>query len=632
MCDYIDLYDIAAKTGLETDSLYRATRNHKLDLLEFMDLNNWFGCTYEMKEATPWLDERVVDKVIEPLRLWLAAYHKPGREKLALMLERYSGIYPNTCGLYRRFITDRQLMDDPSAWKLLDFILSALSKELTDFDETDVECLVQKLEDGATRSVAQLFADFLSGISINGAPISNWTYTFKSRERTGWINTAYPIDDYAIAAYCVFNEEMWVRQGLVEKAVGNKTYADLWLFIAMHFLCAIRPGDLERLPAPALPYSNQTVLTKVADNAFTDREAAAVVDDFIIRLELNPLKPSKTSGTEEVPNLMLYVPESLKTPFGIIMAIALAHHPEINAGEGFIKPVRNLANVRIFFGKEFMLAMGGKRISSQRLNKSYLQGIEACGGDEQGKPKGYMLASLARSHKSGIGRLSETTDVYLKDARFSGYKPEFIIQQMFERGVFSFIPSVLLEAYAGPSYIRLPIISQTKLIGKLGLSAFQIEGIGEAMKRAMIRSRKAVSEAVKLRPGVGGGIGTILQNIASGNSPGRQTGCLCLLSAAGAPCPKPDHGGCIGCGYEIYTKSIMYTLVSEYRRILDAKALSGGIDAKRRQMILEQAIMPAISEMLTSAKLLYPGADITELLNIIEDGINGAHRVDGRNK
>ena len=632
MCNYIDLYELAAKTGCQTESLYRASRNHKLDFLEFMDLNNWFGCTYEMKEATPWIHAQDADKIIAPLKLWLAAYRKPGHEKLVLMLERYSSIYPNTCGLYKRFVTDRQLMDIPSAWKLLDFVLSELSKELTEFDETDVERLVQKLEDGATRSVAQLFADFLSEININGAPISNWTYTFKSRERTGWINTAYPMDDYAVAAYCVFNEEMWARQGLVEKAVGNKTYAGLWLFIAMHFLCAIRPGDLERLPAPALPYSNQTVLDKIANNVFTEREAAAIVDEFILRLELKPLKPSKTSGTAEVPNLTLYVPESLKAPFGIIVAIALAHHTEIHTGEGFIKPVKDLANIRAFFGKEFMLAMGGKRISSQRLNKTYLQGIEVYGGDEQGKPKGYMLASLARSHKSGIGRLSETTDVYLKDARFSGYKPEFIILQMFERGVFSFIPSVLLETYAGPSYIRLPITSQTKLIGELGLSAFQIEGIGEAMKRAMIRSRKAVAEALKLRPGVGGGIGAVLQNIASGNSPSRQTGCLCLLSAVGAPCPKPDHGSCIGCGYEIYTKSIMYTLVSEYRRMLDAKALSGGIDAKRRQMILEQAILPAISEMLMSAKVLYPDADITELLNIIEDGLNGAHRVDGGNK
>jgi hypothetical protein len=46
------------------------------------------------------------------------------------------------------------------------------------------------------------------------------------------------------------------------------------------------------------------------------------------------------------------------------------------------------------------------------------------------QPKGYMLAALARSHKSGFGTLPETTDIYLKDAKFSGYRPEFIAREM----------------------------------------------------------------------------------------------------------------------------------------------------------------------------------------------------------
>ena len=67
--------------------------------------------------------------------------------------------------------------------------------------------------------------------------------------------------------------------------------------------------------------------------------------------------------------------------------------------------------------------------------------------DEPGRPKGYMLAALARSHKGGIGSLPEITDIYLKDASFSGYRPEFILREMFERGIFGFIPAIMLERY-----------------------------------------------------------------------------------------------------------------------------------------------------------------------------------------
>lgn len=56
-----------------------------------------------------------------------------------------------------------------------------------------------------------------------------------------------------------------------------------------------------------------------------------------------------------------------------------------------------------------------------------------------------MLAALARSHKGGIGTLPEITDLYLKDAAFSGYSPEFILMEMFERGILGFIPAMMLE-------------------------------------------------------------------------------------------------------------------------------------------------------------------------------------------
>jgi hypothetical protein len=372
------------------------------------------------------------------------------------------------------------------------------------------------------------------------------------REAKQALKDAYSADSFSVMAYCVFNEQWWKRSGMIEKAARNKAYADLWMFSAIHFICGWRSGDMTRLPSPTLPYDKETTLEKIIDGTFTKKEAAALTEELTIRLKLKPMKPSKTSAHGTVPTLKLHVPESLKVPLGMIIAIALTHRQELLPGTGFIVPCANLYNVRDFFGEPFIAAIGNRRLSSRRCNKSYLQGIEAVTADDSpGKPKGYMLAALARSHKGSIGNLAKSTEIYLKDARFSGYSPEFIIREMFERGVFSFIPAVLLEMYAGSEYKRLPVRAQTALIGEIGLAARQIEGMTAAVDSAVARSRKAVNDVLCDPDNIQENVAGMLQNIASGNAPGRIEETLCLMTAAGLSCPSPDRNSCIGCGYEI---------------------------------------------------------------------------------
>ena len=465
-----------------------------------------------------------------------------------------------------------------------------------------------------------MFSEFLKNSVVGGQALTKWNYTFEPRAKLP--KESYPLRDFSVMAYYVFNEEIWIRQNLIVKAVKSKTYADLWLFAALHFICALRASDMKRLPAPKLPYDGKTVLKNILDETFSKSDACALVEELKIRLELKPMKPSKTASHDKVPNFKLFVPESLKAPLGIIMAIALAHHPEIGVGDGFVSPSKNIRNARDFFGEHFAKALGNKHFSTLRCNKSYLQGIETVSENYPGKPKGYMLAALARSHKGGIGSLPETTDIYLKDANFNGYKPEFIIREMFERGVFSFIPAVLLEIYAGKSYNALPVKSQTKLIGEIGLSAYQIEWLVDAVENALNKSRVIVNSILQNPGSVNKKVGDILQNIASGNAPGRQSEYLCLMTAAGFSCHYPDRDSCIGCGYEIYTKTAIHTLMGEYIRLTVLSKSTNKTDAWRYEKMLKQAVMPAIAEMVGALKIFYKDADITEILDIVEGGLN----------
>jgi hypothetical protein len=568
-----------------------------------------------------------IERIRDRLTLWLSAYGQPGSVKTKLLLEHFQAEFPNTCEYFSEFIKDKDTDRTYAYWHLLDYLFSELTKDLTDCSEDEIKQLSARMGEETPRSVAETFSGFLTWLSISGKGVSVWEYRFNRREQPGVINEAYSIKQFSTAAYCVFNKSMWMKNGLVAKAAGNRVYADLWVFTALNFICALRVGDLMRLPSPALPIERAEVHQLALSGKFPDAISRTVTRDLVARVQLLELKPSKTAKRGNVPNLKLFIPESLIVPLGLIIAVSLAHHPEIKPGNSFVFPSDNYRITKNFFGNEFTDAIGRRKFVPRRCNKAYLQGIEAVGGTDNppGKPKGYMLAALARSHKSGVGTLAATTDIYLKDARFAGYTPEFIICEMFERGVFSFIPAVLLSAYAGEQYFQLPVRAQTTLIKQLRITAPEIEKVAEFIEQALERSRRAVNDMLSADNSITANVFTALQNIASGNAPSKQDEYLCLMSAAGRICPAPDRGCCLGCGYEIYTKSAMHTLMKEYVRLSSARLTAEHNENVRLAKILETAVLPAVFEILTAARSLYPGNDNSELMDILEKGMEYAN-------
>jgi hypothetical protein len=350
-------------------------------------------------------------------------------------------------------------------------------------------------------------------------------------------------------------------------------------------------------------------------------ETNALLEEMELRLLYSPMKPNKTRDYN-VPELKLFIAESLRKPLGFILAAAASYHEDVKPGGSFIRRAGLVPELLGFFGIEFVSACGSRSFSTRRANKSYLQGIESSADNSPGKPKGYMLAALARSHKSGYGTLPQTTEIYLRDARFSGYSPEFIAREMFERGVFSFIPALLLDMYERNIEEKLPVSVQTELIARIGISPPGLEGLALLVQGALVNARNAVTEIMAYPLEIRGSVEGILQNIASGNAPGRQDGLLCLMTASGYACKDPDRSCCIGCGFEIYTKTILRLLMSEYTRLLEKKNTADKAEAARCQAILKNAVLPAISEMLSSAQRLYPNENMNPLLNEIERGLN----------
>ena len=624
----IDLYMLASELAVENNSKYTDSREHRRKLREFLEDNDWFGLEPAVKKSAELTMPADDAQRIKPsLALWLAALKQPHDVKTVLLLERFKSKFPALCRLFTEFIKERNIGNTFAYWHLLDYLFSELTKDITDYSESEVDQLAVRMGDELPLNAAKAFSDFLSWLFLNGNGITDWEYSFHRREQPGVNHTAYTMHQFSAAAYFVFNESMWAKQGLVQKAVGNRLYADLWVFAAFNVICALRVGDLKRLPAPRLPIAKSDIHALVLSGDFPVQDAIAVTSDFESRVKLLGLKPSKTAKRPNVPTIKLHVPESLREPLGMIIAIALAHRPEINPGDSFVIPSTNHTLTEMFFGKDLVAVIG--RFIPRRCNKAYLQGIDAVGGADNapGKPKGYMLAALARSHKGGFGTLGQSTDIYLRDANFAGYSPEFIAKEMFERGVLSFIPSILLEIYGGDKYRQLPVSAQTSLIARLGLPAHSVERIAFATEWALGRSREAIRRVFGGIGGIRENTFRVLQNIASGNAPSRQDEWLCLMTAAGCACPYPERACCLGCGYEIYTKSAMHTLMKEYVRINGLRTGASDEERLRYTKILDTAIFPAVAEILASAQTLSSENEEYELLSIFEKGLTDVNEI-----
>ena len=616
----IDFYKKAKGYALQTGSLYKGSIVDRENLLDFLEMNEWFMCrnhvhfekAVRIETKAVFIDEEMVDELFRKLELWFQAYRKTHADKLKILSGYGKKKLPSTTESFLQFIEQCGKENDISSWRLLDFMLFHLEAELIRVDSDGLEKFAEMLDKEATRDVSILFSRFNQWIQKENG-ISGWSYRYvyrKKRDNTG----AYPLEDFSVMAYCVFNEEHWEKEQMLEKACASPVLANLWIFTAMHFVCGLRSTDIIRLPRPELRESGEKIRQSILDGTYTVPEA--VSQDIQIRIRYTARHPHKTLGHDHVPELKVFIPQTLEKPLGIILSIAASHREDVKPGESFIRMDRSFSHIRNLFGDPFIKAAGGKAFASSRANKSYLQGIEMTAGEGESKAKGYMMAALARSHKGGIGTLPDVTDVYLKDAAFSGYSPEFIAREMFERGIFGFIPHLLLEAYAGKAYSALGISEQTSLIQTVAIPPSGIENLVRMNAAALINANAIVAEVIARKEDCG----KILQSIASGEAVGKQKESLCVMSACGYGCACMERTACIGCRYEIHTKAFLHQLTSEYSRM---KVLASGDDGWRYVKIIRGAILPVISEYLETVRVWGNPEEMQFLTGILEGGLKG---------
>ena len=596
-----------------------ATIKHREKVSGFLLDNEWFGVSINLDDYT--ISEKDAEVLKSRIKDYLTT--PPG---IKSMEEIFSKKFPSTSELFVQFAEEEKL-SETNRFYLLDFLAYYLTKDLFLYSDAEVETLVEVATEVLTKSQGNILIQFIKWLLNKGVTRYRVSFEMTKRYTIESANGAYELDEYLELMYYLFNEDYIIKKDMLCKAANSKDYADTWLYLGLHFICALRSTDLERLGHPKLTREPLEVLEAVVDGTWSSSEARRTLLSITTRLTYLNLTPNKTKNASNVTQLKFHVPESCQVLIGTLLAICEAHFQlqiPYNAENPLIRQIKTYEKITSYMGEEIGNLFLERNFSSRSANKSYLQSVAMLADDvleekSELNIKGYFLAALARSHKGDFNEFAQTTTTYLKDAQLGQLKPEMVAKELFERGVLSMIPSMLLTIVTRGKYKKLSPSQQTQMIKSLDLTPVEIEKTLELSIRADLHSQQALKTLVEnnVEPEQ---LLTICHRIGNGEAFSKQGESMCLLSALGKLCPYDDRQHCVGCQYELQTKSTLLLLIGEFNRLnKQYQKLKNELERGKVRAILEQQIKPCLTEMLEALSEQYGEAVLSDYEDIIKE-------------
>ena len=596
-----------------------ATIKHREKVSGFLLDNEWFGVSINLDDYT------ITEKDAEVLKNHIKDYltTPPGIKSMEGI---FSKKFPSTSELFVQFAEEEKL-SETNRFYLLDFLAYYLTKDLFLYSDAEVETLVEVATEVLTKSQGNILIQFIKWLLNKGVTRYRVSFEMTKRYTIESANGAYELDEYLELMYYLFNEDYIIKNDMLSKAANSKNYADTWLYLGLHFICALRSTDLERLGHPKLTREPLEVLEAVVDGTWSSSEARRTLLSITTRLTYLNLTPNKTKNASNVAQLKFHVPESCQVLIGTLLAICEAHFQlqiPYNAENPLIRQIKTYEKITSYMGEEIGNLFLERNFSSRSANKSYLQSVAMLADDvleekSELNIKGYFLAALARSHKGDFNEFAQTTTTYLKDAQLGQLKPEMVAKELFERGVLSMIPSMLLTIVTRGKYKKLSPSQQTQMIKSLDLTPIEIEKTLELSIRADSRSQQALKTLVEnnVDPEQ---LLTICHRIGNGEAFSKQGESMCLLSALGKLCSYDDRQHCVGCQYELQTKSTLLLLIGEFNRLnKQYQKLKNELERGKVRAILEKQIKPCLTEMLQALSEQYGEAVLSDYEDIIKE-------------
>ena len=549
----------------ETDFDPRYKRNWDM-LSRFCEDNSWWGIKHTKSDLFPratqdYIDAKAVEDFSDHISFWLQTHGKSPEEEFALQLASHKERFPAAVlGLTRSFPDDASRTK--AAAEMADELFFLLQKDIDKLSKREIEKLINNFRKNCSITAGNCLARFLSE---NGYFTGKIKY-FSTAETTPDV-TAYSMESFCTIAGTICCQDVWEDLSLVDKAVSNYQYAQLWLYVALHCFSTLRSTDYIRLQAPIMDEDPDEVLRMIRAKQYPAAKAQRWCVIFESLNSFLSIRPNKTSNYQNVAPIYFHVPSDCEVEMGTIISIALAHYTINERSGNYISSVSNKSQQLDFFGPIFVQACDDRAFSGRRANKALMQLITVTAQEKLhlSPDVAYSLASSLRSHKGGYAKLSETTYRYLNNSRFSTLNSDYIVKQMFLRGSCSFIADSIINKYYGLRCSPLPAHLQTQAIQSLGLTPYEASNLELATKRAMIHAEELVEEYIQ-SPNAAE---NALRSIVVGDAKGKDYYNDCLLRAIGKQCDRTSYQHCAGCPYEIRSKAQYVQFYTEYQRLTE---------------------------------------------------------------
>lgn len=596
---YINMREYASSHN--SNQFHGNTAKDRNNLLDTLEVQEFFGIEiyeptkllignrkdilYFQRSEVPFLDSKLKD--------FFQEYGLTEEQKIRSLLKNTKNT--GTAIHLKKYLSEafyeKSLTTSVTEFVRLMLQMPALSK-LTD------EYVAELLKQPMYATTKDLIINFLNYVKKK----QNVKYNVFTKIKTERSNSipAYQDDTYLTIATYIFNADYIADHNMIEKALDNHLYAEMWLYLAIFFCCGWRAQDVcngwqyPKLYKRALfGICTDTLYNDILEDNLPDEIYIQVCKYSLGAIDQSGRLPSKTASRNPSP-LKAVITPGLYTFYGLLTLIAEMHM--LTSGDGYMKSQRapayqNKINLRDFFGRPMWDTLGGQNIQSRRLNKDFLQGVEKAAREQGcGGVMSSAVASYARNHTS-----LNTIRTYLQDHRLTGENADMVLYYMMERGVFGFeLYQTLITAYPD-AMRRLTLKEQNQVIEQMNVTPLQLE---EA--ESGVRSMLAIQTDFK-----SGNDSSVLQmlksmyEISQNRGKGKDQGVYCLLRAEKMACQHAEWDSCLanGCPYLVFTK-IGYLPLLRILLQYQTKANKGNKGNKKAQTVLRQVLIPRYQKIL----------------------------------
>jgi hypothetical protein len=394
----------------------------------------------------------------------------------------------------------------------------------------------------------------------------------KRSENSERNNEIYDFDIYAKAFKFLSDIKLHTKNS-IDKILREKDirYSSLWLYLMLHLNNAWRHGDTADFPRlhvyDLLSEFEITGIEWFRDNELTLEQSRRLIQRVInqeFRISKTQIKGHFFSSDVLAP--------AIATAILIIEAFLVSkdvfdseteYVPLLNFKTKYNQPTDS--QLQNFF--KGMDDYEGFVFKSRKMNKSvmtFIYHLSNMAGDDNA----LKLVQQLRNH------MDATSPLHYVD--FNLEKIETLTKQLFKRGEFGYIPSLLVQKIQGKLLSFEEMTEQVYRVNTTFNGIFKVQStIGFLNtvnhERAMVMRMIEESSLEECE--------AFLTDIFTGNLPSREEDIQCLTSKQG--CQRPDLKTCLGCQYHIPS---IYALTTICRAILNDIKMYKATKSLARQM------------------------------------------------